>query len=77
MAASVQTTATTLEGQLWELAVQTQIAELAVPAETRPNNVQTNIDTENGTVSITFTCDATFTVGAGGQLVAAPTPYLP
>ncbi|MDZ7970510.1 MAG: hypothetical protein RM368_37230 [Nostoc sp. DedSLP03] len=77
MADSVETVATTLEGQLWELAVRAQAAELAIPAETRPNNVTTTIDTENQTVAVTFTSPATFTVSAAGALVAAPTPYLP
>ncbi|MBU7587245.1 MAG: hypothetical protein KAF91_31100 [Nostoc sp. TH1S01] len=76
MAASVETNATTLEGQLWEVAIKTQLAELAVPADTRPNNIQTTLDVENGSISITFTCPATFTVNATGGLVAVPTPYL-
>lgn len=77
MAAAVPTTATTLEGQLFEVATRVQLAELAEPAETRPNNIQTNLDIENGTVSITFTAPATFTIGAAGQMVATPTAYLP
>ena len=77
MAASIETTATTLEGQLWEIALKTQLAELAIPVETRPNNIQTTVDTENQTVSITFSVPATFSVSAAGALVAIPTAYLP
>lgn len=76
MAASVTTTATTLEGQLWELAIRTQNAELA-DTTNNPNNIQTTIDTENRTVSITFTAPATFAVSSAGALVASPTAYLP
>ena len=77
MANAVSLTATTLEGQLWEAAVRTQVAELAIPVADRPNNVQTTIDTENQTVSVTFTAPATFSVNSSGALVASPTPYLP
>jgi hypothetical protein len=77
MAASVTTVATTLEGQLWEVAVRAQIAELAIPVETRPNNIQTSIDTENQLVTITFSAPATFGISATGALVATPTAYLP
>ncbi len=75
MAAAIETTATTLEGQLWEVALKVQIAELA-DTTNNPNNIQTTIDTENQTVSVTFTAPATFTVSNAGALVAAPTPYL-
>lgn len=77
MAAAITSTATTLEGQIWELAISAQIAELAIPVETRPNNIQTNIDTENQLVSVTFSVPATFSLSASGALVASPTPYLP
>lgn len=77
MAASIDSTATTLEGQLWEIALQVQLAELAIPIETRPNNIQTNVDTEGQTVSVTFSVPATFTVSSSGALVASPTAYLP
>jgi hypothetical protein len=77
MAAAIDTTATTLEGQLWEVANRVQIAELNEPVETRPTNVTTTVDTENQTVSVTFTAPATFTISATGALIASPTPYLP
>lgn len=77
MAAAITSTATTLEGQIWELAISAQIAELAIPVETRPNNIQTNIDTENQLVSVTFSVPATFSLSGTGALVASPTPYLP
>ena len=77
MAAAATLVATTLEGQLWETAVRAQVAELAIAEADRPNNVQTTIDTENKTVSVTFTAPAAITVSASGALVAAPTAYLP
>ncbi|MEH2312347.1 MAG: hypothetical protein V7K35_13330 [Nostoc sp.] len=77
MAASITTVATTLEGQLWEIALHMQVSELAQPSATRPNNIQTNVDTENQTASITFSSPATFAVSGAGALVASPTPYLP
>lgn len=76
MAASVQTNSTSLEGQLWELAVKAQLAELAVPEETRPNNVTTTVDIDAGTIAVTFTTPATFSVNADGSLKVIPTPYL-
>lgn len=77
MAVSITSNATSLEGQIWELAVHAQIAELAIDAATRPNNIQTNIDTENQLVSVTFSVPATFSLSSEGALVASPTPYLP
>ncbi|WP_375505668.1 hypothetical protein [uncultured Nostoc sp.] len=77
MAAAATLVATTLEGQLWEVAIRAQIAELAIAPETRPNNVQTTIDTENKLVTVTFSAPATFAVSAAGALVANPVAYLP
>jgi hypothetical protein len=77
MAASIGSNATTLEGQLWETALRVQLAELAIDAATRPNNIQVNVDTENQIVSVTFSVPATFSVSADGSLVASPTAYLP
>ena len=77
MAAAIPTTANTLEGQLFEIANRVQLAELSQPEENRPNNIQVNLDTENGTLSLTFSAPATFSINSSGQLVATPTPYLP
>ncbi|MCL6750066.1 hypothetical protein KBT16_03370 [Nostoc sp. CCCryo 231-06] len=77
MATGVTPVATILEGQLWEIAVRVQVAELAIDPATRPNNIQTTIDTENQTVSVTFSCPATFSLSSSGALVASPTAYLP
>ncbi|MBW4480496.1 MAG: hypothetical protein KME54_27580 [Tolypothrix brevis GSE-NOS-MK-07-07A] len=77
MAASIASSATTLEGQLWETALRVQLAELAIDAATRPNNIQVNVDTENQIVSVTFSVPATFSVSSDGSLVASPTAYLP
>lgn len=76
MAAAITPTALTLEGQLWEIALQMQLAELAIPSATRPNNIQVNVDPEGQTVSITFSAPASFTISSAGALVASPTPYL-
>jgi hypothetical protein len=76
MAASVTTVGSTLEAQLWELAIRVQLAELAVTTD-RPNNIQTAIDTENKLITITFSAPATFSVSSSGALVATPTAYLP
>lgn len=77
MADAATLVATTLEGQLWETAVRAQVAELAIAPDLRPNNVQTTIDTENKTVSVTFTAPAAITIGSTGALVASPVAYLP
>ncbi|MBN3907592.1 MAG: hypothetical protein HWQ35_13840 [Nostoc sp. NMS1] len=76
MAASVTTVASTLEAQLWELAIRIQQAELAITTD-RPNNIQTSVDTENKLVSITFSAPAVFSVSSAGALVATPAVYLP
>jgi hypothetical protein len=76
MAASVTTVATTLEGQLWELALRVQLAEKA-DTTNNPNNIQASVDTENQLISITFSAPASFTVNSAGALVASPTAYLP
>jgi hypothetical protein len=77
MAASIASSATTLEGQLWETALRVQLAELAIDAATRPNNIQVNVDTENQIVSLIFSSPATLSLGSDGSLVASPTAYLP
>lgn len=77
MAAAVASTATSLEGQLFETANRIQAAELEQPIETRPNNIQVTLDRENETISVVFTSPATFSIDGTGKLVASPTPYLP
>ncbi|MEH2337097.1 hypothetical protein [Nostoc sp.] len=77
MAAAITTTATTLEGQLLEIAGHIQLGELAVPAETRPNNIQVTSDYENQLISVAFSCPMTLAVNSAGAIVAAPTTYLP
>jgi len=76
MAAAIPTTATTLEGQMWEVANRIQNAELALPEAERPNAVTIGIDREANTITVTATFDATTTVNASGQLVIEPVAYL-
>lgn len=77
MAASVTLQSTTLEGQLIEVAVLIQNAELALPIETRPDNIQITPDIEGGTITVTFSVPATATVNATGNLTLVPSTYLP
>ncbi|MEM7554082.1 MAG: hypothetical protein AAF378_08275 [Cyanobacteria bacterium P01_A01_bin.84] len=62
---------------LLELATQLQASELAVPEETRPNNLTIAIDAEEGTASITATIPVTFALDSSGQLVVTATDYIP
>lgn len=75
MAASRTTVATTLEAQMLEVASAMQIAELA-DTTNNPNNVQVTPDFEAGTVSITATLPATFSLNTDGSLKVIPTVYL-
>lgn len=76
MAAAITTTATTLEGQLFEVVSAVQAAELAQPEASRPNRVTVAFDTEAETVAIGITFDVTMT-RAGSNLTFAPVAYLP
>lgn len=79
MAASVATTATTLEAQLLQTATRVQIAERAYNVanpDTPVNNVTIATDAEAGTVTITATLPATFSDSAGA-LQATVDAYLP
>lgn len=76
MAAPITTSATTLEGQLVEVAKALQEAELAIPDVNRPNNVSVGLDPETLTITVTGTLEATLS-GAGGSVTLAPVAYLP
>lgn len=76
MAASITTTATTLEGQMLEVALAIQAKEaLTVNTTGAVNNLQVTVDVEGGSVSIVSTLPATFT-SSGGSLQVVPTAYL-
>ncbi len=76
MAAPITTTAASLEGQLYEVSIAMQEAELAIDADTRPDNVTINYDLENLQASITVTLPITLS-GAGGSATLAADTYLP
>jgi len=61
---------------LLELALKLQTEELALPAETRPDNISITYDTESGVVTLAATLPTTFSVDADGKLVVTATEYL-
>ena len=75
MASAATLTATTLEGQAREVARLMQAAELAIPAETRPDNVQIATDFENLTVNITISLPVTLS-GSGAAFTFTASEYL-
>lgn len=76
MAAAFTTTATTLEGQILELVREAQQAELAIPADERPNNVTIAVDFEALQATLTVTIPITMSDTSSGIIVNAGT-YLP
>ena len=62
---------------LLELATQLQSSELAVPEETRPNNVTITVDADAGTASIAATLPITLSLDSSGQMVVTATDYIP
>lgn len=75
MAAPITTTATNLVAQLLEVAGAVQAAELAIPEETRPDNISFTPDTEGGTISISVSLPVTFS-SAGGKISYTAVDYL-
>lgn len=75
MAAAATLTSDTLEKQALEVCRLLQLAEQALPADTRPNNVQIAPDTENLTIGITLSLPATFS-GTGGTISYTAATYL-
>lgn len=67
------TSATSLEQQAYLVALELQKLELAIPAETRPNNTTIAFDTEAATVSFTVNLDTTMTISGGNAVIAAKT----
>lgn len=75
MAAAITTTATNLVAQMLEVAGALQSAELAIPVETRPDNISFTPDTEGGTITISATIPCTFS-SAGGAISFTAVDYL-
>ena len=76
MAASVTTTATTLEGQAFEIAQRLQTLELASSGDPIPNQVTIDPDFEAGTIAISITLPISYTTGAGGVMNVTAGTYL-
>jgi hypothetical protein len=79
MAAAFTTTATTLEGQVLELARQLQAGEQAFNTanpNTPVNNATLTPDLEGQTIAIAINLPIAVS-GTGNQLTVAATPYLP
>ena len=64
-----------LEQQAYSIALELQKLELAVPAETRPDQVQIAFDIEGNTVGIAMSLDTSLTV-TNGNAVISVIPYL-
>jgi hypothetical protein len=79
MAAAITTTATTLEGQLIEIAQAIEVKERAYntanPA-TPVGSVSLALDPENAVISVSVSMAATVS-GTGGAVSMSPTAYLP
>ncbi|HEY9768261.1 MAG TPA: hypothetical protein V6C71_07090 [Coleofasciculaceae cyanobacterium] len=76
MAATISLASATSEQQAYLVALELlQKLELAVSAETRPNNTSITFDTEASTVSLTVNLDTTMTISNGSVVIAAK-PYL-
>ncbi|QQE65728.1 hypothetical protein GFS31_24160 [Leptolyngbya sp. BL0902] len=76
MAAAINSTATSAEAQAIEVASALNALERAQSTDLEPlNNVQVDLDAENGLLSITMTLPVTVTATATGFAVAA-VPYL-
>ncbi len=75
MAAAFTTTASTIEGQVLELAREIQELELAIPEETRPNNIGIAIDLEALTATVNITLPIVLS-GTGNSMSIAASAYL-
>lgn len=80
MAAAITTTATTLEGQLIEVAQAIETRERAYntanPTLAQAQSVSLALDPENAVISVSVNMAATVS-GTGGSVSMAPTAYLP
>lgn len=61
---------------LLEVAMLLQASELAIPEETRPNNVSVTFDSDAQTATIAATLPVTFALDANGQAVVTATDYI-
>lgn len=77
MAAPILTTATTLEGQAFEIFQALQAAEFAQPEAARPNRATIAVDFEARSISLTATFDAGMTTAETGIQQIVAVPYLP
>lgn len=62
---------------LLEMAFSLQSSELAVPVDTRPNNVAITLDAETQVVTVTATLPFTYTLDSTGKPVITATDYIP
>lgn len=76
MAAPITTTATSLEGQLFEVIQAMQLLELAIPEAERPDQVTIAPDFEGLTATLTGTIPITFATGANGKMEVLAGTYL-
>lgn len=77
MAAAVTTSATSLEGQVMEVAIALQKAEVAAStADITYDNVDFTYDADDGNVSISVTLPVSLVLNAGKAELSA-TAYLP
>ena len=76
MAAAITTTATTIEGQFLEIAAKIQELELAVPVDTRPNNMTLTPDLEGLVMNVTASIPITYSVDASANVVISSGTYL-
>lgn len=64
-------------GLLLEAALSLQTSELAVPAETRPNNVTVTFDSEAAQATLTATLPITVAIDGTGKAVIQAVDYIP
>jgi hypothetical protein len=76
MAAAITTTATTLEGQAFEIVQALQILELAIPEADRPNQVTIDTDYEALTAALAVTIPISFVTIAAGKMEISANTYL-
>lgn len=73
MASAITTSASSLEGQAYEIALELLARENALPEDSRPDNAQVEFDTEASTVTITITLNTTLNLnGAEAQITVNP-----
>lgn len=76
MAASVPTTATSLEGQILELLQEANNRESTLTDELNQGRFTVALDLEGQSITVSATFDVSVT-NNGGTLAIAPMPYLP